>query len=298
MRRIPSLYWLSLLGGRDTITQRGAGLKGPCGCVLPELRPRGWAGPARGGRVRGSRGDRHRLRREPEGVNRRVGARDSARGARTSPAQPTGARGLGRGDGGRRGRAPAPGGGRGGRGASAAGGDAAALRAVLGGGRGRRGRRRLELHRLRDGRGGPAGPAQRHHRLPPGPARVRGRPVPGEGRAGRAVGWRADTCCPEEAARVAAPRSRPARGSLSSPGHRRGREATLGDVAMPRAALPRSTHGPVGRGRAPGGSRVPEHLPGRARNPQGGFQRLAFDGGRSPPRRQAPAPGCPLGLGE
>lgn len=180
-------------------------------------------------------------------------ARRARARARLSRRVRTGTRGLRRGDGGRGGRAPAPGGGRSGRIASAAGGDAAALRAVLGGGRGRRGRRRLELHRLRDGGGGPAGPAQRHHRLPPGPARVRGRPVPGEGRVGRAVGRRADTCCPEEEARVAAPRSRPARGSLSSPGRWRGQEATLRVSATPPAALPRSASG-----RARNGGALPE----------------------------------------
>lgn len=74
------------------MTQRGPALKEPP-LSPPELRPRGWAGPARGGRVRGSRGDRRRLRREPEGVNRQGGGRESAKSARSSPAQPTGAHG-------------------------------------------------------------------------------------------------------------------------------------------------------------------------------------------------------------
>ncbi|KAF7477367.1 Hypothetical predicted protein [Marmota monax] len=141
---------------------------------------------ALGGRVSGNRGDSRRpaARRFPRGLTgsqRPRRGRESARLRRASPAQPAGAHRGAR----ARARgwrtawpAPARGGSGGGRGAGAARGDAAALRALLRGGRGRRGRRRLELPRLRDGGGGPAGPAQRHYRLPPGPARVRGRPAP------------------------------------------------------------------------------------------------------------------------
>lgn len=128
-------------------------------------------GGGRGGRWKaasGRRGDPERVKREP---------------ATTAPIPAERSEGARAGHGGRRGGAAARRGGGGGGGAGTPQGDFEALRTLLRGYRRGRGRRRLELHRLRDGGGGSAGPAERHHRLSPGPARVRGRPVPGEDRA-------------------------------------------------------------------------------------------------------------------
>lgn len=131
------------------------------------------APPARGGGERGGHWKAASQRRGDPGEGEAgAGGRGAERGE-----------GARAGYGGRRGGAAARKGGGGGRGAGAHPGDAAALRALLPGCPGGRGRRRLELHRLRDGGGGYAGPAERHHRLPPGPTRVRGRPVPGKDRA-------------------------------------------------------------------------------------------------------------------
>lgn len=91
------------------------------------------------------------------------------------------------------------------------------------------------------------------------------------------------------------------RGSRRSGPGRLGAASPAGPLAGPRGDPRPPCQGQLlagrGRGRAPRGSWVPEHLPGRAHTGRRVSQRLALDRGWSPPRGDARDPGCVYSVG-